>query len=461
MLKAAADETQQKTGNAVQFKIYPGGVMGDERDMVRKMHIGQLQAAMLSSASLASMYPEIDVLQTPFLFDSYPETDFVVGKMEDGFKSGLEKNGYVALGWSEAGFVYLMSTVPVETLELLRKAKVWIWNDSPMSKAIFEEAGVIGVPLSISDVLVGLQTGLVEVVYVPPSVAVALQWFTRIKYITDAPLELHAGRAGGEKGGLRQNRPPAPVRGQRGLSAPHDPAEGDHPRREPGGPHRHAEAGHQAHLPGQGADRRLQGHFGKGHAEGERPQVFAQDKGGGFCLAQSLRGGQEVRFWERLDETIGRLEKALMVLFLGLMIVMAFAQIALRNFTGIGLPWSESLVRYLVLWVGFIGASLAAREGRHITIEVIKLRPSVSGRRYLAALSQFCAVLVCAVMTWAAVKFVRDDAQIGTRTFLDLPTWVLETIIPATFAIMSLRFLLRAIRALRREAARPEPAPPL
>jgi TRAP-type C4-dicarboxylate transport system substrate-binding protein len=193
VLKAAADESQQKTGNAVQFKIYPGGVMGDERDMVRKMHIGQLQAAMLSSASLASMFSEIDVLQIPFLFDSYPETDFVVGKMEDGFKSGLEKNGYVALGWSEAGFVYLMSTVPVETLELHRKAKVWIWNDSPMSKAIFEEAGVIGVPLSITDVLVGLQTGLVEVVYVPPSVAVALQWFTRIKYITDAPLNYMIG----------------------------------------------------------------------------------------------------------------------------------------------------------------------------------------------------------------------------------------------------------------------------
>jgi len=168
-----------------------------------------------------------------------------------------------------------------------------------------------------------------------------------------------------------------------------------------------------------------------------------------------------VRFWERMDQTIGRLEKAIMVLFLGLMIVAAFAQIALRNFVGVGLPWSESLVRYLVLWVGFIGASLAAREGRHITIEVIKLRPSAGGRRYLAAVSELCAVGVCTVMTWAAVKFVRDDAQIGNRTFLDLPTWVLETIIPAAFAIMSLRFLLRAIRALRRDAARREPAPPL
>jgi len=166
-----------------------------------------------------------------------------------------------------------------------------------------------------------------------------------------------------------------------------------------------------------------------------------------------------VRFWERLDETIGRLEKSLIVIFLGLMIVAAFAQIALRNFMGVGLPWSESLVRYLVLWVGFIGASLAAREGRHITIEVIKLRPSAGGRRYLAAVSQLCAVVVCALMTWAAVKFVSDDAEIGTRTFLDLPTWVLETIIPATFAIMSLRFLLRAIRALRLDTARPESAP--
>jgi TRAP-type C4-dicarboxylate transport system substrate-binding protein len=99
----------------------------------------------------------------------------------------------LALGWSEAGFTYLMSTVPADTLEQLRKAKVWIWSDSPMAKAIFEEAGVIGVPLSIADVLVGLQTGLVEVVYAPPSVAIALQWFTRIKYVTDAPLNYMLG----------------------------------------------------------------------------------------------------------------------------------------------------------------------------------------------------------------------------------------------------------------------------
>jgi TRAP-type C4-dicarboxylate transport system permease small subunit len=166
-----------------------------------------------------------------------------------------------------------------------------------------------------------------------------------------------------------------------------------------------------------------------------------------------------VKFWERLDEAIGRLEKTLMAIFLGLMIVLAFAQIALRNFMGIGLSWSESLVRYLVLWVAFLGASLATREGRHITIELLNLRPSTSGRRYLFAFSQLGAAMTCAAMTWAAVKFVRDDAQIGNRTFLDLPTWVLETIIPAAFAIMGLRFLRRAILALVQNTAPRKQAP--
>lgn len=166
-------------------------------------------------------------------------------------------------------------------------------------------------------------------------------------------------------------------------------------------------------------------------------------------------------FLERMDAAIGRLESALMVLFLGAMMLLAFAQIALRNFMGVGFSWSEPLVRYLVLWVGFIGASLAAREGRHITIEIFKIRPSATGRRYLDALSQLCAAGVCTAMTWAAVKFVGDDAQIGTRTFMDIPTWILETIIPAAFAIMSLRFLLRAVRALRKNTLSASPIPPL
>jgi TRAP-type C4-dicarboxylate transport system substrate-binding protein len=113
--------------------------------------------------------------------------------MDPFFRKGLEDNGYILLGWSEAGFVHLMSTVPVASVADLKKAKVWIWEDSPMSKAIFDEAGVKAIPLSIPDVLVGLQTGLVEVVYAPPTGAISLQWFTKVKYLTDVPLIYLAG----------------------------------------------------------------------------------------------------------------------------------------------------------------------------------------------------------------------------------------------------------------------------
>ena len=186
-------DVMKKTENKVQFRIYPGGVLGDEKDVLRKMKIGQIQGAALTSGGLSSIFKEIDVLQIPFLFQTYEEIDFVLKKMDSFFKKGFEENGYLLLGWSEGGFIYLMSTLPISSAADLRRAKVWIWEQSPMAKAIFDEAGVSAIPLSIPDVLVGLQTGLVDVVYAPPTGAVSLQWFTRIKYMTDVPLAYLAG----------------------------------------------------------------------------------------------------------------------------------------------------------------------------------------------------------------------------------------------------------------------------
>ncbi len=186
-------EVMKKTENKVQFKIYPGGVLGDETDMLRKMKIGQIQGAALTSAGLSTFFREMDVLQVPFLFQNYEEVDAVLKKMDPFFRKGLDDNGHVLLGWFEAGFVYLMSTLPISSVADLKKAKVWIWEDSPMSKAIFDEAGVKAIPLSIPDVLVGLQTGLVEVIYGPPTGAISLQWFTKVKYLTDVPLIYLAG----------------------------------------------------------------------------------------------------------------------------------------------------------------------------------------------------------------------------------------------------------------------------
>ena len=186
-------EVTKKTENKVQFKIYPGGVLGDEMDMLRKMRIGQIQCAALTAGGLSVLFKEIDVFQIPFLFQTYDEVDATLKKMDSFFRKGFEDNGYVFLGWSEAGFLYLMSTVPIASVSDLKKAKVWVWEDSPMSKAIFDEAGVKAIPLTIPDVLVGLQTGLVDVVYAPPTGAISLQWFTKVKYLTDVPLVYLAG----------------------------------------------------------------------------------------------------------------------------------------------------------------------------------------------------------------------------------------------------------------------------
>jgi TRAP-type C4-dicarboxylate transport system substrate-binding protein len=181
-------EVRTKTDKQVGFKFYPGGILGDEKDMLRKMHIGQIHGAALTSAGLSAIYSEMDVFQIPFLFESHHEVDYVIAEMNAFFQKGIDENGYTLLGWSEGGFVRLMSTTPVATLDDLRKVKVWTWADSPMTKVIFDQANVSAIPLSVPDVLVGLQTGLVDVVYAPPSGAIALQWFTKTKYMTDVNL---------------------------------------------------------------------------------------------------------------------------------------------------------------------------------------------------------------------------------------------------------------------------------
>jgi len=186
-------EVMKKTENKVQFRIYPGGVLGDEMDMLRKMKIGQIQGAALSSGGLSALFKEIDVLQIPFLFQKYEEVDTILKKMDSFFRKGFEDNGYILLGWSEGGLIYLMSNTPISSVADLKKVKVWTWEESPMAKAIFDEAGVSAIPLSVPDVLVGLQTGLVDVIYAPPTVAISLQWFTKVKYMTDVPLAYLAG----------------------------------------------------------------------------------------------------------------------------------------------------------------------------------------------------------------------------------------------------------------------------
>jgi TRAP-type C4-dicarboxylate transport system permease small subunit len=130
------------------------------------------------------------------------------------------------------------------------------------------------------------------------------------------------------------------------------------------------------------------------------------------------------------------------------MIVIAFLQIVLRNLFFTGLDWGDQLLRNLVLWIGFIGATLATKEGKHINIDVISRWLPPLGKNVVTLIIHLFSFLVCCALTYATLKFIRNEVQMGQKTFLDIPAWIPEMILPITFGLMSLRFGVRSFRNL-------------
>jgi TRAP-type C4-dicarboxylate transport system permease small subunit len=152
--------------------------------------------------------------------------------------------------------------------------------------------------------------------------------------------------------------------------------------------------------------------------------------------------------WERTDEMFDRFEQILLVILLSSMILIAFLQIILRNLFSTGLAWGDSLVRNLVLWVGFIGAALAAREGKHISIDVVSRWMSTVRKTFIELILHLFSSFISSLLTYAALKFVKNEAQMGGLTFLGLPGWIPQVILPITFGLMTFRFGLRSLKNL-------------
>jgi len=155
-----------------------------------------------------------------------------------------------------------------------------------------------------------------------------------------------------------------------------------------------------------------------------------------------------VNRWERVDEAIERVEQTLIVTFLGFMILLAFLQIVLRNFFFTGLDWGDQLLRNLVLWIGFIGATLATKEGKHINIDVVSRWLPSLGKNVVTLITHLFSFFVCCGLTYAALKFIKNEAQMGNMTFLNIPAWVPEMVLPITFGLMTFRFGLRSFKTL-------------
>lgn len=187
-MREGAEEVSEKTNNKVLFKFYPGGVMGDDQVVLRKIRFGQLQGGAVVAGSLAAVYPDNQVYNLPFIFNSYQEVDYVRRKMDPTIRKGLEDGGLVTLGIAEGGFAYVMSQVPVLTIDDLKKQKMWVPDNDMTSLETVKTFGVTPIPLSIADVRAGLQTGLINTVTTSPIAAITLQWHTQIQYVTETPL---------------------------------------------------------------------------------------------------------------------------------------------------------------------------------------------------------------------------------------------------------------------------------
>ncbi len=180
-------EVTKKSNGAVAFRIYPGGVMGDDRAMYRKMRIHQLHGGGFTMTGISEVVPDFRVLGVPFLFNSYAEVDHVKEALLPLFQQRFAEKNLELLAMSEVGFVYTMSIQPISSLEELRHSKSWIPEGDPISKIFFETIGVSPTPLSIPDVLTSLQTGLINTVFNSFYGSIVLQWFTKTNYISDIP----------------------------------------------------------------------------------------------------------------------------------------------------------------------------------------------------------------------------------------------------------------------------------
>jgi TRAP-type C4-dicarboxylate transport system substrate-binding protein len=188
LLETWGRQLESQSQGRLTVKFYPGGIAGDEPDVLRKIRFGQLQGAAVSGHGIGEVYSPARVLEVPFLFRDHAEIDYVRTRLMPTIDAGMRKNGFEMVGWMEVGFVHFFSTKPVTSLEDMRARRIWQWQGDRFIAAFFSASHWSPVSLPISDVYMGLSTGLVDTVMATPLSSIALQWFTKTPYMSEIPM---------------------------------------------------------------------------------------------------------------------------------------------------------------------------------------------------------------------------------------------------------------------------------
>ena len=184
---------RKESGGRMGFKIYSAGVQGDEKSVLRKIRVGQLHSGGFTGVGMGEIAPKVRILDSPFLVRNEDEVDMLYKDYGKEFEQAFEEGGYVLLGWAEVGFVHVFTSAPIRKTEDLKGLKMWTWEGDPIAETAFRTLGINPIPLSFIDVMTSLQTGLIDAFYTTPYAAIALQWYTRVKYMVDVPLADAAG----------------------------------------------------------------------------------------------------------------------------------------------------------------------------------------------------------------------------------------------------------------------------
>lgn len=192
-MRAAAAEVKAGTGGRVEVKFFPGGVMGSDAVVLRKIRLGQLQGGVLTSSELSLVYPDAPLYSLPFLFKDWAEVDRVRAQVDPLLAKGFEQRGLRMLGLTSVGFAYLMGDRPLRTQADMAGIKLWVPQNDAIAIRTFKLGGTSPIPLPIGDVFTSLQTGMVDTVANTPSGAIALQWHGKLKYMVDLPLTMVTG----------------------------------------------------------------------------------------------------------------------------------------------------------------------------------------------------------------------------------------------------------------------------
>jgi TRAP-type C4-dicarboxylate transport system substrate-binding protein len=192
-IRAGAAEIKTRTDGRVALKFYPGGVMGTDSQVLRKIRVNQLQGGAFTAGGLGERYVGLNIYGIPLLFRSLEEVDAVRAQLDPKLMAGLEQAGFVSFGFVEGGFANLFANEPIRGVDEMRRKKVWVPDGDEISFLAMQELGLSPVTLPVTDVLTGLQTGLIEITFASPVVALVLQWHTKVKYVTRLPVSYSFG----------------------------------------------------------------------------------------------------------------------------------------------------------------------------------------------------------------------------------------------------------------------------